>query len=180
VLAGGLERSGVYFVWCVISKKVDNKHVASVDDEDGLLPLGYEARVAGRGLIIKGWAPQVEILRHASVSAFLTHCGWNSTLEGIAAGVVMLTWPMDEDQFTNAKLLVDELGVGIRVGEATQVIPESTELARILVDSVDGNRLDTAKAAKLREQTLSAVVKGGSSEKALDEFVKKVNQLSET
>jgi phage terminase large subunit-like protein len=180
-LAGGMEKSGVYFVWCVAKKNLEPNRVASDDDDDdlGLLPRGYEDRVAGKGLIIKGWAPQMEILRHASVGAFLTHCGWNSTLEGIAAGVVMLTWPMSADQFTNADLLVDELGVGIRVGEATQVIPKSTELARILTESVDENLSEAAKAEKLREQTLGAVVKGGSSDKALDEFVKRVNQLSE-
>ncbi|XP_031287593.1 flavonol 3-O-glucosyltransferase UGT89B1-like [Pistacia vera] len=101
-LAAGLEKSGVNFIWCV--KLQNEKHVAR---DCGDIPEGFEDRVAGRGYIIKGWAPQVEILRHRAVGVFLTHCGWNSTLEGIAGGVLMLTWPMRAEQFLNARLLVE-------------------------------------------------------------------------
>ncbi|GAV56496.1 UDPGT domain-containing protein [Cephalotus follicularis] len=160
-LAAGLEKSGVHFIWCV----------------RGVMPAGYEERVAGRGFVINGWAPQVEILRHRAVGVFLTHCGWNSTLEGIAAGVVMLTWPTSADQFSNAQLLVEELGVGVRVGDGTEVIPESGELARILAESLDENRAERVRANKLRDAALTAV-KGGSSDKDLDDFVLRLNALS--
>ncbi|KDP31397.1 hypothetical protein JCGZ_11773 [Jatropha curcas] len=170
-LAAALEKSGVHFIWCV--RQPGERHAPS---DYGVLPDGFEDRVAGRGFIIKGWAPQVAILRHRAVGAFLTHCGWNSVLEGIAGGVVMLTWPMDADQFTNAKLLVDQLQVGIRVGEATQRIPESDELARKLEESVEETRPERLKAKKLQEAAMSAI-KGGSSDADLDELVKKLNEL---
>ncbi|XVF49883.1 hypothetical protein PTKIN_Ptkin04bG0052100 [Pterospermum kingtungense] len=170
-LAKGLEQSRVNFVWCV--REPNDSQVSA---HHGVIPEAFEDRVAGKGFLIKGWAPQVAILRHRAVGAFLTHCGWNSTLEGIAAGVVMLTWPMGADQFTNTKLLVDQCGVGIRVGESTQNIPDSGKLARVLVESLDGCRQVRARAKRLSEAALSAV-KGGSSDKDLDSLVKAVNEL---
>ncbi|XP_039012805.1 flavonol 3-O-glucosyltransferase UGT89B1-like [Hibiscus syriacus] len=162
-LVTGLEESGVHFVCCV--------------REYGLIPEGFEDRVAGKGILIKGWAPQVAILQHRAVGAFLTHCGWNSTLEGITAEVVMLTWPMGADQFTNTKLLVDQLGVGIRVGESCQIKPESSTLARVLVESIGGSRVERARVKMLSEAALNAV-KGGSSDKDLDSLVKAmINEL---
>ncbi|XP_031287592.1 UDP-glycosyltransferase 89B2-like [Pistacia vera] len=171
-LATAVEKSQVNFIWGV--KQPNERHVAG---DYGIIPKGYEDRVAGRGYIIKGWAPQVEILRHRAVGVFLTHCGWNSTLEGVAAGVVMLTWPMGAEQFVNAKLLVEQLGVGIRVGEAIHNIPESTELARLLIESLDDRRPQRVKAKELRDAVLGGVAQGGSSDKYLDEFVRSLNEL---
>ncbi|XVE56751.1 hypothetical protein DITRI_Ditri04bG0036100 [Diplodiscus trichospermus] len=170
-LAQGLEQSGVQFVWCM-REPGDSQ----VSGDHGVIPEGFEERVAEKGFLIKGWASQVAILRHRAVGAFLTHCGWNSILEGITAGVVMLTWPIGADQFTNTKLLVDQWGVGIRVGESTQNIPESSKLARVLVESLDESRAERVRAKRLREAALGAV-KGGSSDKDLESLVKAVNEL---
>ncbi|KAF2294816.1 hypothetical protein GH714_020222 [Hevea brasiliensis] len=171
-LAAALDKSGVHFIWCV-RQPVEQRRTSS---DYGDLPDGFEDRVADRGFIIKGWAPQVAILRHRAVGAFLTHCGWNSVLEGIATGAVMLTWPMSADQFTNAQLLVDQLRVGIRFGEGTANIPESTELARILAESVAETRPERLIAKKLQEEALSAI-RGGSSDTDLDGLVRRLNEL---
>ncbi|MBA0761602.1 hypothetical protein Gotri_024228 [Gossypium trilobum] len=96
--------------------------------------------------------------------------------ERIAAGVVMLTWPMGADQFTNTKLLVDECGVGIRVGESTQNIPESSTLARMLVESLDGSRAERSQAKMLSEEALNAV-NGGTSDNDLGSLVKAINEI---
>ena len=171
VLASALEASGVKFIWCV-----SEQGKGDVASQMGVIPEGFEDRVGNRGLVIRSWAPQVAILKHRASGAFLTHCGWNSTLEGLAAGVVMLTWPMGFDQYTNADLLVGDLGVGIRVAEETRRVPDSTELARILSEAVDGGRPERVRAMELREAAWSAV-NGGSSDTDVDDLVDRLKEL---
>ncbi|KAF7152229.1 hypothetical protein RHSIM_Rhsim01G0068200 [Rhododendron simsii] len=172
VLAAAIECSGVHFIWCV--KKSGR---GDAEGDAGFIPDGFEDRVGGRGFVIRGWAPQVTILRHRAVGAFVTHCGWNSVLEGLAAGVLMLTWPMGADQFYNAKLLVDQLGVGFRVCEGgEQNIPNLDELTRLLAESVGGNRAEREGVVRLHEEAWNAV-NGGSSARDLDELVKELNLL---
>ncbi|KAG6675422.1 hypothetical protein I3842_15G100100 [Carya illinoinensis] len=154
-LAFGLEKSGIHFIWAV--KESKSGHV------DSMLPPGFEDRVAARGLVIRGWAPQVQILSHRAVGAFLTHCGWNSTLEGIVAGVPLLAWPMSADQFSNATLVVEELKVATRVGEGSRFVPDSDQLARVLSDSISENRVIRERVEELRRAATEAIKEGGSS-----------------
>ncbi|KAI8019577.1 UDP-glycosyltransferase 89B2 [Camellia lanceoleosa] len=175
VLAAALERSGVHFIWC--GKAADQGHGAG---DIGLIPDGFEDRVERRGLIIRGWAPQVAILSHRAVGAFVSHCGWNSVLEGVAAGVLMLAWPLAADQFTDAKLLVDQLGVAVRVCEGgPKNVPDLDELTRLLAESVSGTRPERSRVEKLRDAAWNAV-KGGSSTRDLDELVKQLGELNKS
>uniref|UniRef100_A0A453A7S1 Uncharacterized protein n=1 Tax=Aegilops tauschii subsp. strangulata TaxID=200361 RepID=A0A453A7S1_AEGTS len=103
----GLEDSGRPFLWVVKESEV----AASPEVLEWLPAL--EARTAGRGLVVRGWAPQLAILSHRAVGAFVTHCGWNSLLESVAHGVPVVTWPHLADQFLNERLAVDVLGVGV-------------------------------------------------------------------
>ncbi|XVE93402.1 hypothetical protein REPUB_Repub01dG0189000 [Reevesia pubescens] len=104
-----LEASEQQFIW-VVRRQKNNE-----EEEDWLLE-GFEKRMEGKGVIIRGWAPQVLILDHEAVGRFVTHCGWNSTLEGVSAGVPMVTWPVFADQFYNEKLLTQVLKIGVDVG----------------------------------------------------------------
>jgi hypothetical protein len=169
-VASGLEKSGVHFIWCV--KQPSKEHVG---EGYSMIPSGFEDRVAGRGLIIRGWAPQVWILSHRAVGAFLTHCGWNSILEGIVAGVPMLACPMAADQFVGATLLVEDLKVAKRVCDGANLVSNSAKLARTLMESVsDESRVEKERAKELRMAALDAIKEDGSSDKHLNAFVKHV------
>lgn len=109
-IAMGLEASGQEFIWVVRKPKEEG------DNHEGWLPQGFEERMKGKGLIIQGWAPQVLILDHEAVGGFVTHCGWNSALEGVSAGLPMVTWPIFADQFFNEKLITEILKIGVGVG----------------------------------------------------------------
>lgn len=94
-LAKGLEESGLPFVW-----------VMQCDGGEGLLPESFvKHQLSGHGLIVP-WASQAKVLAHESVGVFLSHCGWNSTLESIAMGVPVVGWPVEQEQFTNLHLMV--------------------------------------------------------------------------
>lgn len=174
VIAEGLEESGVRFIWGV----KDPLTTQQEEGDHGKVPLGFEDRMAGRGMVIKGWAPQVMILRHRAVGGFLTHCGWNSALEGIMNGVRLLAWPMSADQFSNAKLVVDYLKVGVKVCEGSNKTPNPSQLARIFADSVGQDRTTSMqRIINLQNYASEALSENGSSSKALDSLVNKLCEL---
>lgn len=139
------------------------------------LGVGFEERVQGRGMLVREWVDQRAILAHECVKGFLSHGGWNSALETISAGVPLAVWPMamGAEQPINAKLVVDELGVGIRVpakSDAVSGMARSEQIARVTSDLMTGDkgaevaRKMAALAAKARE----AVAEAGSSWRAAE------------
>lgn len=101
-IAIALEESKVNFLWVIRKKESE-------------LSEGFEERVEKRGIVVREWVDQREILMHQSVQGFLSHCGWNSVLETICAGVPILAWPMLAEQPLNAKMVVEEIKAGLRV-----------------------------------------------------------------
>ncbi|KAK3411671.1 hypothetical protein EUGRSUZ_I00409 [Eucalyptus grandis] len=163
-IAVGLEASGQQFIWVV--KKDPNVE----EGKEEWLPDGYEPRIRNKGLIIRGWAPQVLILDHEAVGGFVTHCGWNSTLEAITAGVPVVTWPVAAEQFYNEKFVTQVLKIGFDIGVK--------KWARLFGDSVKSERVEEAvkrvlvgeeaeemrrRAKALAEMARGAVEEGGSS-----------------
>ena len=173
-LASALEMSRVRFIWSI---KEPMKGV-QVEEDQNVVPTGFEDRVAGRGIIARGWVPQVEILGHRAIGAYLTHCGWNSALEGICAGVLLLAWPMQADHFYNTRMLVDNLGAAIRVCEGLGIVPDATKVARVLAESVNGTRPERARVMELKTKALGAIKEGGSSYRALDNVVNELSNLN--
>ncbi|KAL6650473.1 hypothetical protein ACP70R_009398 [Stipagrostis hirtigluma subsp. patula] len=176
-LAAALESTGRPFVWAV--KPPDGHDIAGEFLAERWLPEGFEqrARAGNRGLLVRGWAPQVGILAHASTGAFLSHCGWNSVLESVTRGVPIVGWPLAGEQFYNAKMLDEEWGVCVEVarGNAEGAAVEREAVAAT-VETVMGQ---TAKAAEMRRRVreirevmeVSWREEGGSSRKALEGFL---------
>ncbi|GAB2279723.1 hypothetical protein Dimus_014363 [Dionaea muscipula] len=109
-IAKALERSGHRFLWTL--RQPASPHGS--EDVLGVLPDGFLERTANRGKII-GWAPQVTVLSHPAIGAFVSHCGWNSTLESLWFGVPIVAWPMYAEQQMNAFRLVRELGLAVEI-----------------------------------------------------------------
>ncbi|PWZ55976.1 UDP-glycosyltransferase 86A1 [Zea mays] len=164
-IAGGVLASGARFLW------VMRPDIVSSDDPRPL-PEGFAeaAAAAGRGLVVQ-WCCQVEVLSHPAVAAFLTHCGWNSVLESVWAGVPMLCFPLLTDQLTNRRLVVREWGAGVSIGDRGAVHADEVR-ARIqgILAGEDGLKLRD-QVRKLRATLEAAVAPGGSSRRNFDDFV---------
>lgn len=171
-LAIGLEDSGVRFIW--VAKPLTAQQV---EEGYGSVPDGFEDRVAGRGLVVKGWAPQVAILEHGAVGGFLSHCGMNSMLEAIVAGVMIMSWPMEADQFLNERLLVDYIGAGVRACEGPETVPDPAVLAKTISQSMRKETIWMEMAKQLRNKALDAADIGGSSVKDIDGLLRELAQL---
>lgn len=111
-LAAGLENSCQKFIW--VLRDADRGDIFTGGVRKLQLPDGYEDRIlkANQGMIVRDWAPQLEILAHTSTGGFMSHCGWNSCLESITMGVPIATWPMHSDQPRNAALIIKVLQIG--------------------------------------------------------------------
>jgi UDP-glucosyl transferase 73C len=168
----GLEATNRPFIWVV------RKAYKWGEVEKWLLEDGFEERVKGRGILIRGWAPQVLILSHNAIGAFLTHCGWNSTLEAICAGVPLVTFPMFSDQFYNEKLVVQVIETGVRIGVENAVhfgdedevgdgVQVSRENVKEAIEKVmgegEGKNERRERARKYADMGMKAIEEGGSS-----------------
>ncbi|XP_062230981.1 UDP-glycosyltransferase 88B1-like [Phragmites australis] len=178
-IAVGLEQSGHRFLWVVrapppLSDDPERPFNHCADpDLDTLLPEGFLERTNGRGLVVKIWAPQVDVLRHRATGAFVTHCGWNSVLEGVTAGVPMLCWPLYAEQKMNKVFMVEEAGIGVEMVGWQEGLVEAEEVeakVRLVMESADGERL-RARVKAHSEAAAVAWKDGGSSRSAFGRFL---------
>ncbi|VAI49913.1 unnamed protein product [Triticum turgidum subsp. durum] len=176
-IAVGLDKSGHRFLWVVrtpVSDDPERPHDPSADpDLDALLPDGFMERTNGRGLVVKLWAPQVDVLRHRATGAFVTHCGWNSVLEGVTAGVPMLCWPLYSEQKMNKVHMVGDMGIAAEMVGWQQGLVKAGEVeakVRLVMESEEGREL-RARAAAYMEAAAVACNDGGSSRLAFAQFL---------
>ncbi|KAG2713436.1 hypothetical protein I3760_04G176700 [Carya illinoinensis] len=179
-MAYGLEMSNQRFLWVV--KSPDQGSITEPDLEV-LLPKGFLERKKERALVVKSWAPQNAILRHESVGAFVTHCGWNSVLEAVSYGVPMVAWPLYAEQHLNAVVLVEEMKLAIPINTATYNSKEGDKEEVLLVSAEEVEKkvrqvMELEEGKVLRERSLdmrvmatAAWTKGGSSFTAFSKLV---------
>ncbi|KAK9286788.1 hypothetical protein L1049_015193 [Liquidambar formosana] len=128
----------------------------------------YMEEIEDRGLILD-WCPQEKVLGHPSVGGFLTHCGWNSTLESISAGVPMICWPFFAEQQMNCFYSCSEWGVGMEID--TDVKREKVEeLLRELMVGKRGKEI-REKGVEWKRRADAAVNPGGTSYINFDSLV---------
>lgn len=173
-IALALENMKIPFIW-VIKNRV----------EDDWMPDGFKKMVveSERGLVIKEWAPQVDILNHPAIGGYVTHCGWNSVIESVMAGVPMITWPLFAEQFYNEKLITQVLGIGVAVENEVW----NSEFFNIKSPVLKKERIEVAlqcvlmngeemrkKAKEVGKMCARAVEDGGSSLKDLIALIEEV------
>ncbi|GLT67931.1 hypothetical protein SLA2020_402040 [Shorea laevis] len=166
------------FLWVVKSPhdKATNATyfgVEGIGDPFEFLPNGFLERTKGVGLVVPSWAPQAQILSHGSTGGFVTHCGWNSTLESIVHGVPLIAWPLYAEQRMNAVLLADDLKVALRVKAKENGVvgrEDIAEYAKGLMEGEEGKLLRN-RMQKLKDAAKNVLSPDGSSTKSLAQMV---------
>ncbi|MCL7040523.1 hypothetical protein MKW94_005815 [Papaver nudicaule] len=177
-LAIGLEKSGKSFIWVV---RPPLGYEMNEEFRSEWLPDGFEERMKAknRGLLVRKWAPQLEILSHKATSVFLSHCGWNSILESLSFGVPIIGWPISADQYNNSKLLEEEIGVCVELARGNRNEIRHEDVVRVidLVMSNESKKGDEmrSKVWEVKEMIESAIREEeqgckGSSVTCLEEF----------
>ncbi|KAM7497044.1 hypothetical protein LguiA_021458 [Lonicera macranthoides] len=159
-LVCGFREANHYFLWVVR------------ESEQAKLPKYFVEETQEKGLVVP-WCPQVEVLAHEAIGCFVTHCGWNSTLEALSLGVPMVAMPRWTDQTTNSKYICDVWKVGVRPRPYEKGIVRREAIERCIKEVMEG---DIAKdiiknASRWRDFAQEASDEGGCSDKNTDEFV---------
>ncbi|OVA10653.1 UDP-glucuronosyl/UDP-glucosyltransferase [Macleaya cordata] len=163
-IAWGLRNCNYHFLWVVRAS------------EENKLPSKFIEETLEKELVVR-WCKQLEVLAHKSVGCFVTHCGWNSTLEGLSLGVPMVAMQQWVDQTTNAKFIEDVWRVGVRVKMDEKEMVRREKVEECIREVMEGVRREELKrnAVKLKKLAKEAVDEGGSSDKNIEEFVAKVS-----
>ena len=159
--AWGLAKSERHFLWIVRPDVV-------VGSDSATLPEEFFEEVKDRGLLAK-WCPQERVLSHSSVGAFLTHCGWNSTLDAVCAGVPAICWPFFADQQTNCRYACVNWGIGVELDSDVK----RGEVAALVREMMGGEKgkVMKEKALEWKRKAVEATDIGGSSRIDFDKLI---------
>ena len=158
-LACGLTDSGITFLWVVR------------ESEEAKLPKDFR-RKTNKSLVVS-WCHQLKVLSHEAIGCFVTHCGWNSTLEALSLGVPMVLMPLWSDQRSNAKIIKDVWKIGVRVQVDEKGIVRREALKNSIWEIMKGEEGNRVKknAMKWKNLAAKALNKGGSSWNNIEEFI---------
>ncbi|XP_023529389.1 7-deoxyloganetin glucosyltransferase-like [Cucurbita pepo subsp. pepo] len=169
--AWGLANSGKPFLWIIrpdLVIGVEDDYDYDYDYYSTILPIGFFEKIRGRGMIAS-WCAQKEVLKHPSVAGFLTHCGWNSIIESLCAGVPMILWPYFADQPTNCRYCCVEWGIGLEIDSDVK----RDEVERCVNEVMEGEKGKDMKKKVMELKNLAeeSCKFGGSSYCNLDELI---------
>ncbi|KAH9620933.1 hypothetical protein KSS87_010174 [Heliosperma pusillum] len=116
------------------------------------LPKGYMERIGNFGKIV-AWAPQLVVLKHKAIGCYLTHCGWNSTMEAIECRKTMLCFPVAGDQFLNCEYIVNVWGIGVKMN-AVCFADLSDGINRVMEDWSMKKRIEELKEKVMGEEAI--------------------------
>lgn len=166
-LALGLESLNRPFLWVVRANLMNTSQVN--------FPDGFTERVSDRGKIVE-WAPQEKVLAHSSVACFLSHCGWNSTMEGLMMGAPFLCWPNSWDQYQNRNYICEAWKIGLELSPDKNGIITREEIQRKAKMVLDDDSIK-ANSLKLKEMARKGLVEGGSSLKNFETLISQIRAL---
>jgi hypothetical protein len=158
-LAEALEASGFPFLW-------------SFRGNEENFPKGFIERTSKNGKVVQ-WAPQMQVLKHRAVGVFVTHCGWNSVLESIIAGVPMICRPFFGDQRLNTRTVEVLWGIGVGIEGGVFTKDGTVKALTLTLSSEEGKKMKK-KAEAFQEPALKAVGHAGSSTENFDTLVEVV------
>ncbi|CAM0954870.1 unnamed protein product [Alopecurus aequalis] len=163
-IAIGLAQSNVRFLWVL------RDACSRVQD-----------LIRGSDSVVVSWSDQLRVLCHPSVGGFFTHCGMNSTLEALYAGVPMLTLPIAFDQPVNSRIITDVWKIGYNIKEkirADGIIgrEEIAEAVKRLMNC-DDNEGMRARASLLKGASHGATEVGGSSHRDITSFINYISEF---
>ncbi|XP_010434953.1 PREDICTED: UDP-glycosyltransferase 75D1-like [Camelina sativa] len=160
------------FLWVITNKSYKSKEDEQEKEEDCISSFREELDEIG---MVVSWCDQFRVFNHRSIGCFVTHCGWNSTLESLVSGVPVVAFPQCTDQMTNAKLLEDCWKTGVRViekkDEEGAMVVESEEIRRCIKEVMEEKAEEfRGNAARWKDLAAEAVREGGSSFNHLKAF----------
>ncbi|XP_059446196.1 anthocyanidin 3-O-galactosyltransferase 3GT1-like [Corylus avellana] len=141
-VAEALQTSGVPFLWSLNEKSKE------------LLPKGFLEKTKMHGKVVP-WTPQTQVLAHASVGVFVTHCGSNSICESIANGIPLICRPFFGDHYMIGRM-IEEWGIGVRV-EGGVITKNGLLKSLELVLRDEQGKVMRERAEALKEVVLKAV-----------------------
>ncbi|KAF5458178.1 hypothetical protein F2P56_022232 [Juglans regia] len=159
--AWGLANSKHPFLWIVRPDVVMG--------DSAMLPEEFFEETKDRGLIAS-WCPQEQVLAHPAVGVFLTHCGWNSTLESVCCGVPLICWPFFADQQPNCRYVCTTWGIGMEVNQDVKR-DEIEALVKEMMGGVKGKEM-RQKALEWKKKAEEATDVGGSSYNNFERLIK--------
>ncbi|KAF3448078.1 hypothetical protein FNV43_RR08786 [Rhamnella rubrinervis] len=128
-----------------------------------------------RGYVV-GWAPQEEVLEHPAVGGFLTHSGWNSTMESLVAGVPMICWPRQADQPVNSRYVSEVWKIGLDMND----VSDRKVVEKMVNDVMVERKEELVNAAdEMRKLAIKSVSEGGSSYCNLNRLIDDIYKINE-